>query len=634
MTAATSAPATGSSLWRLRAWRYAFPAAVVNRAGDLLFDVTVVLWIGAGIGSGRSWAPAAVSGVLVAAALSTLVIGPLSGAVVDRTDGQRVIQRSNVIQLCAMGSLVLPASGIATPSTPALLTWIYLTVLVTNAAGQFYNQARTVMIATTIPSRDHVRAFSTQGGANSVVSIVAPAAAAPLYFSVGPAAALALNAFTFLASGALHSRITWRRHVSTIASQSFWPAFRDGVVAVTANRVLRTLILLITITALGSGMVGVLELFFLTDVLDRPASNLGWMNAAFAIGTIAGLTAAPLLADRIGPSRVLTAGIGLSGVLVALYAINTSLPAAVALYIAIAVPLGVVNVVIAPLAISAVPNDLLGRAMAAVNVLPAVASLVAMSAAGWLASGPMLGLDLQAGPIRLGPVNTLFLVCGLLFIGAALLTARTLHRAVAASAASHGHQSMHCTLEVDMPATDADHDEKRWRAYTHPVRVAILQLLDDRRPRRVTDIAAAIDAPVNSTSFHLRTLAKYGLIEPSGDSPENKDGRTSTWRRSEVPVTIPDLGADSPALTVASGVAREYEQAVLTRTSTWFSQATDPQSQSQTFNFDQTFHLTDGQLEQFRSRLRELLEATAATSEPTTGRPVHVWGFGIAAPPS
>ena len=120
-----------------------------------------------------------------------------------------------------------------------------------------------------------------------------------------------------------------------------------------------------------------------------------------------------------------------SGVLVILYSINSGFPAAVTLYVAIAIPLGMVNVVVAPLAISAVPRDLLGRAMAVINVLPAVASLIAMSAAGWLASGPMRRLDLHVGPIGFGPVNTVFLGCGLLFVAAALLTARTLHRAVA-----------------------------------------------------------------------------------------------------------------------------------------------------------------------------------------------------------
>jgi hypothetical protein len=43
----------------------------------------------------------------------------------------------------------------------------------------------------------------------------------------------------------------------------------------------------------------------------------------------------------------------------------------------------------------------------------------------------MAGLDVTMGTVHLGPVNTLFLACGVLFTLAALLTARTLRVAAA-----------------------------------------------------------------------------------------------------------------------------------------------------------------------------------------------------------
>ena len=44
----------------------------VSRVGDFVFDTTLVLWIATKLGKGRSWAPAAVSGVLIAAVVATL----------------------------------------------------------------------------------------------------------------------------------------------------------------------------------------------------------------------------------------------------------------------------------------------------------------------------------------------------------------------------------------------------------------------------------------------------------------------------------------------------------------------------------------------------------------------------------
>lgn len=414
-------------MWSLRAWRFAFPASVMSRLGDLMFDLTVVLWIGVGIAPAAPWAPAAVSGVLMAAAGTTLVAGPIAGVVVDRSSGQRVIQIANVVQFVTMGSLVIPASGLLAPSTPVLLAWIYAVVLASNSAGQFYTQARTAMIATTIPEKSLVSAFSAQSGASSVLSLVAPAAAAPLYFAVGPAVSLGLNAATFAASSILHSMFTWERPTKhDFSRESFLTSLRDGLVAVGKNKALLSIVGLISIATLGSGIVSVLELFFLTDVLGAPAENLGWMNAAFAAGTFAGILFAPKLAKRFGAGRILLCGLAASGILIAVYSINHVFAVAAILYVAIAVPLGMINVVLPPLAISLVPPELLGRSMAAVNVLPSVAGLVAMGGAGWLASGPLAGLDIVVGPVAFGPINTLFLACGLLFVAAVLVTSRAI----------------------------------------------------------------------------------------------------------------------------------------------------------------------------------------------------------------
>ncbi|HEX5497035.1 MAG TPA: hypothetical protein VFX70_20930, partial [Mycobacteriales bacterium] len=41
--------------------------------GDFMFDTTLVLWVGTVLARGQSWAPVAVSGVLVAVAVGTLV---------------------------------------------------------------------------------------------------------------------------------------------------------------------------------------------------------------------------------------------------------------------------------------------------------------------------------------------------------------------------------------------------------------------------------------------------------------------------------------------------------------------------------------------------------------------------------
>lgn len=67
------------------------------------------------------------------------------------------------------------------------------------------------------------------------------------------------------------------------------------------------------------------------------------------------------------------------------------------------------------------------------------------------------------------------------------------------------------------------------RAMAHPIRLEILSALAVREYARAADLAKLLGEPANSISFHLRTLAKAGLIV---EAPEQaRDRRDRVWRR-------------------------------------------------------------------------------------------------------
>ena len=74
----------------------------------------------------------------------------------------------------------------------------------------------------------------------------------------------------------------------------------------------------------------------------------------------------------------------------------------------------------------------------------------------------------------------------------------------------------------------AKYDDPRiLRAIAHPHRNRILSELHAAGPLRAADIARRIDIPANRASFHLRQLAKYGLIV---EAPEQaRDRRDRVW---------------------------------------------------------------------------------------------------------
>ena len=74
------------------------------------------------------------------------------------------------------------------------------------------------------------------------------------------------------------------------------------------------------------------------------------------------------------------------------------------------------------------------------------------------------------------------------------------------------------------------HDPRVLRAIAHPVRNRILDELSATGPMRAADIALALDVPANQASFHLRQLAKYGLVVEAPE--EARDGRDRVWKAS------------------------------------------------------------------------------------------------------
>ena len=86
-------------------------------------------------------------------------------------------------------------------------------------------------------------------------------------------------------------------------------------------------------------------------------------------------------------------------------------------------------------------------------------------------------------------------------------------------------------------------DPRVLRAIAHPVRNRILTELGATGPMRAADLARVLDVPANQASFHLRQLAKYGLIEEAPE--EARDQRDRVWRasRESFSVSVGDIEA-------------------------------------------------------------------------------------------
>jgi DNA-binding transcriptional ArsR family regulator len=99
------------------------------------------------------------------------------------------------------------------------------------------------------------------------------------------------------------------------------------------------------------------------------------------------------------------------------------------------------------------------------------------------------------------------------------------------------------------------------RALAHPVRIDVLGFLMSAGPATASGCARAVGDTPSNCSYHLRVLARHGLVEPDSSA----DGRERPWRATITGFTVDvDAGDDGSAELAAAGlqldhqIAREY----------------------------------------------------------------------------
>jgi DNA-binding transcriptional ArsR family regulator len=148
-------------------------------------------------------------------------------------------------------------------------------------------------------------------------------------------------------------------------------------------------------------------------------------------------------------------------------------------------------------------------------------------------------------------------------------------------------------------------DPRTLRALTHPIRLALLEALDQEGPLTATQAGELIGESPANTSFHLRTLAKYGFVEeaPGGT------GRQRPWQvRHEVAaVTDADLTPEGKvAVQALVGLLHEREQKYQRR---WMAtrDSYPPEWRRAAGETHLTLHLTAAEVEKFNEAVRAAL---------------------------
>ncbi|HET7045596.1 MAG TPA: winged helix-turn-helix domain-containing protein [Gaiellaceae bacterium] len=161
-------------------------------------------------------------------------------------------------------------------------------------------------------------------------------------------------------------------------------------------------------------------------------------------------------------------------------------------------------------------------------------------------------------------------------------------------------------------------DPRALRALAHPTRLELVGLLRREGPLTATQAAEKVGESPSSCSFHLRQLAKWGLVEEAGGGRGRERPWRATARYTSWDAAAPEAAGASAAL--SSLVARRQLEELLA----WYERAADepPEWRTAAQWGDTLLALTPAELEELDARVAELVRSYERDTAPEGSRPV------------
>jgi DNA-binding transcriptional ArsR family regulator len=161
-------------------------------------------------------------------------------------------------------------------------------------------------------------------------------------------------------------------------------------------------------------------------------------------------------------------------------------------------------------------------------------------------------------------------------------------------------------------------DPQVMRALAHPARLAILTEMHGGRAGTATEFADVCGLSPSATSYHLRALAKAGLVT---EAPGRGDGRERLWRAAEATTGL-QVGAGPAAGTESLRAEQEFVLVFLAaqdaKARDWLARWQDEgQEWYDAASFSgSVIHATPDELLKLRDELLEMLRPYGRTARP------------------
>jgi DHA3 family macrolide efflux protein-like MFS transporter len=390
---------------------------LLSQAGDRFRFVAVLVIVNKLTGGD----PLAITLLTFTVVIPQFLFGLLGGAVSDRVDRKTVMIVSDVLR----GLFVLPVLLV---NNPGRLWIIYVGSIGLEIISVFFYPARNAVIPNIIGPGQLMTANALMQGSYIVAIIIGSSLAGYLIALLGTSFAIVFDAATFFFSAGAIALMTIPPLAAALngerpTASELWQEIKAGLRFIRGRRDLLTVLVVTAVAMLGLGAIIVLGISYLEARLNVEAEGYGNAVASVGLGILVGGVLISRIAGRL-PANVLVGGslivVGVSMVAFAGAGSYTVVLIAAAI---IGLCLVIARASLDTFTQALVPDEMLGRVQATVQMTLAVATAMAQGLAGVLAK-------------LLNSVENVFILAGFVTIiagVAAILTLREAAREMAKS---------------------------------------------------------------------------------------------------------------------------------------------------------------------------------------------------------
>jgi predicted MFS family arabinose efflux permease len=317
----------------------------------------------------------ALSAFMISSVLPASLGAPVAGLLVDRLPNRRLMQAAQLIQ-----AVTTFAISLVIDSIPAVL----FLMLVIGCCTAVAEPAAAALIPHAAGPGDIARGYSWMATTRSTGFVLGTAAGGMLVAELGARPAILLDAATYLVQACLLLFLKVERRGGYVRDRGGAMA---GLRHLRDDRVLVVSIGGLAVVGFAIVLINVADVFFITDVLHGSVVVLGWVYAAWMVGSVIGAK----LGGRLTGQRSLILALGLGGVTLGLMILLPALFVHTAVIVVTFVFGGIANAVtnVARQALVRVrtPEHLHGRAFAAADSAMRTAHVLGMLVGGVAVAG-------------------------------------------------------------------------------------------------------------------------------------------------------------------------------------------------------------------------------------------------------